>query len=204
MMVHAQETIPQQSQQESLLPSQDTTASSGDNVGSIFYGQPGKAALYSLVVPGGGQIYNKRYWKAPLVWALEGYAGYHLFNSIKRSKRATSCWLSSLGEANGLTADCGEVFEPSMLPGPGGYQTTAFQNQSFQVRQSARSQKDLAWILMSAAHLLNVIEAFVDRHLINFDVSEDLSFHNQPLEGIVQDNIYESVTLVRVTIPLGR
>jgi len=149
MSGNAQFSNPQESSERDSI-----STSESNNVGSIFYGQPGKAALYSAIIPGGGQIYNKRYWKAPIIWGLEGYAIYHLTKSISKS---------------------------------------------------ARSQKDLAWILFSAAHLLNVVEAFVDRHLINFDVSEDLSFHNRPSQLIMKDqNLGSSITLVRVTIPIGR
>jgi hypothetical protein len=38
---------------------------------SIFKGKPGKAALYSLIIPGGGQIYNKKWWKVPLALGID-------------------------------------------------------------------------------------------------------------------------------------
>jgi len=189
---NAQFSNPQESSERDSI-----STSESNNVGSIFYGQPGKAALYSAIIPGGGQIYNKRYWKAPIIWGLEGYAIYHLTKSISNSKATTSCWMNALDATMGRAEDCSVDVAPLV--------DNLRISEAFDERQSARSQKDLAWILFSAAHLLNVVEAFVDRHLINFDVSEDLSFHNRPSQLIMKDqNLGSSITLVRVTIPIGR
>ena len=144
----------------------DTTATSStskkNSFTSIFYGQPGKAALYSLILPSAGQIYNKRYWKVPFILAIEGGAIWYLDNRISAFQNRDRCWQSFLVNSAEPDAICGTLGLSDI-------------NSAFNSRQSARSQKDLAWVFMGLAHLFNVIEAFVDRHLINFDTSEDLT-----------------------------
>ncbi len=172
----------------------------GPGVGSIFYGQPGKAALYSLVVPGGGQFYNRRYWKIPIVWGVEGFALHNLIQNINTSRDATSCWRATLGDTdNGDLRRCSADVQALVA------NSTTQQDAAFDERQSARSGKDVAWILMSTAHLFNIIEAFVDRHLINFDTTEDLSFHNRPNPNITgTSSLVSDITLLRVTVSLNR
>lgn len=133
----------------------------------VFEGQPGKAALYSLILPGAGQIYNKRYWKAPLVWAGEGYIIYNLATKISSYNKLNNCHISLTNADGNASLYCGTVSSV----------TTAFSN-----AQSARSDKELAWVFMGAVHLINVLDAFIDRHLINFDTSDDLSFNFSPTD----------------------
>ena len=132
---------------------------------SVFYGDPGKAALYSLIVPGAGQLYNKRWWKVPLVWAGEGYLIYNLIQSLDTYQTWDTCWKSFLDD------------DPTFIcPSDNTPSTTT---DAFAIRQSARSQREQAWIFLSIGHLINVFEAFIDRHLINFDVSENLTLKIQ-------------------------
>lgn len=191
----------QQRDAEPISTEEDLPQSSSDpGVGSIFYGEPGKAAFYSLIVPGGGQVYNKRYWKVPIIWGIEGYAIYNLTQKISASRDATSCWRATLGEvdAENLSLCSAAVmgFDAN---------SAAQQNEAFDERQSARTGKDVAWIIMSVAHLFNIVEAFVDRHLINFDTNEDLSHHNRPDPNMFNRSYLGSdVTFLRVNISLNR
>ncbi len=174
--------------------SKDTTtiSNSSDNKNSftsIFYGQPGKAALYSLLIPGGGQFYNRRIWKIPLVYAGEGFAAYNLLKSLRSFRDKDQCWKSFVTDASNPDPICG---------------TTDNLGSAFDLRQSARSGKEVAWIIMSVAHLMNVVEAFVDRHLINFDTSEDLSIHNLPNYEIVNHGFdIQPLNFISIKIPLN-
>jgi hypothetical protein len=49
----------------------------------MFAGRPGKAALYSLIIPGAGQAYNKKYWQVPIVWGAVGTVGYFVIDNSK-------------------------------------------------------------------------------------------------------------------------
>ncbi len=153
----------------------------------VFYGEPGKAALYSLIAPGGGQIYNKAYWKVPLVWAGEGYAIYHLSNSISSYNRLNDCHTALvLGDTDTSAIICdGQTSTGTVFTGA----------------QSARQQKELAWVFVGGAHLLNVLDAFIHRHLINFDTSEDLTIFSVTESSFSLAST--QITIARIRIPLN-
>ncbi len=147
----------------------------------IFYGEPGKAALYSLIIPGAGQLYNKRWWKVPLVYALEGSAVYLMINNIDFYNQWNNCYIDLVNGTNPSTF-CGTIDDRST---------------AFRIRDSARRNRELSFIFMGLAHLLNVVEAFVDRHLINFDTTDDLTFQSPPIP------MNSQITLARIVIPLN-
>lgn len=123
----------------------------------MFSGNPGKAALYSLVVPSAGQFYNKRYWKVPLALAAEGAAIYNLIDNFNTFKQWDEEWKCAV---NGQPQKLTTITNVNTLKG---------------IRDRARKRKDDAWLILIGVHLLITADAFIDRHLIEFDVSEDLS-----------------------------
>ena len=150
----------------------------------VFKGEPGKAALYSLIVPGGGQVYNKDYWKVPLVLAAEGAAVYNLIQNTQDYNLWNNCYLSII-DGDDSTYSCSSE---------GITQSTAFR-----IRNTARSNREMSYVFVGLAHLLNIVEAFVDRHLTLFDVSDDLSFF-EPYPNIIQE---PRVDFISINIPLN-
>ena len=143
---------------------------------SIFEGRPGKAALFSLVIPGGGQAYNKKWWKIPLAWGIDGAAGYWVYHTAKGYKYYDTIYRDLLaGKGNEFFRNARDVEA---------------------VRSSWRQRKEYAWVYMGIAHLVTVFDAYVDRHLIEFDINEDLTSHNYSEIG--------AFPLVGVSIPLDR
>jgi hypothetical protein len=128
----------------------------------IFYGNPGRAALYSLVIPAGGQIYNRRWWKVPMVWGLHGSAIYLIHTNGSRAREFKGIWEDLLMDKRdniyGIT-------DP---------------NQARNIRQNFQRNTEYSWAFLIIAHLVTVFDAFVDRHLIEFDVSDDLSIRIIP------------------------
>ena len=124
---------------------------------SMFAGNPGRAALYSLLVPGGGQFYNKKYWKIPLVLAAEGAAISVLVNNIKIYNRWDKAFMDSIAN----------------IPNP--FSEGRSTSEILDVRNSARKNRDYAIVGVVIVHIIQVADAFVHRHLIEFDVSDDLS-----------------------------
>lgn len=133
----------------------------------IFSGNPGKAALYSLIVPGGGQAYNKRYWKIPIVWIAVGWVGYLAIqgnNEYKKANNVYKCLLKGeLCDYNGITS--------------------ATQLRPY--RDQLRSSRERKWVTFGIIYLVQSIEAYIDRHLIDFDLEEDLSFKQNFENGSV-------------------
>ena len=182
--IEAQFTAPEDeiSTQETTISDQDTL-NERSSFFDIFTGKPGKAAFYSLLIPGGGQYFNKRYWKIPLVYAIEGGALYWLL--WNRSEE--SYWQTGyLGLLNGEISDYGGV-------------NNASRAKTF--RDFYRKNKEYAYIVVILAHLLNVFDAFIDRHLIDFDIDDDLSFRASPTNQQWSLPTYGTITL---KIPLSR
>ena len=143
---------------------------------SIFEGRPGRAALFSLVIPGGGQAYNKKFWKIPLAWGIDGAAGYWVYFTDERFKFYDGIYRDLLaGKTNDFFRNSRDV-EPA--------------------RNAWRQRKEYAWVYMGIAHLVTVFDAYVDRHLIEFDINEDLTTHNYFEVG--------AFPIVSITIPLDR
>jgi len=137
----------------------DTLAEEQDTIigfFNIFKGEPGRAALYSLIVPGGGQIYNKKWIKAPIIIATDAVAfGIAIY------------WTR---EYNVFNAEYTKYVngEPNIYLNIN--QTTLISQ-----RNLLRKYRDYSWFAAGIVHLITVVEAFVDRHLLEFDMNEDLT-----------------------------
>lgn len=126
------------------------------------YPNPNKALYLSLVFPGGGQLYNKRWWKAPIVWG--GYVAliYSARYNTRLYRRLQADYLAELHN---------EPHEFSGIYNAGDLK---------RLRDGFDKNKQLSYIGMFGLHVIQAAEAFVDCHLKTFDVSDDLSFRLQP------------------------
>lgn len=129
---------------------------------TMFEGTPGRAALYSAIIPGAGQIYNKRWLKAPIVWGLEGTAIYFIVDYNRLFQEF------DIGYKGVLRS---EIISYRGL-------TNAASIKSY--RDRFKKYRDYSIIALAVAHILNIADAFVDRHLIEFDMDEDISFQYGP------------------------
>ena len=137
----------------------DSTVKNENGFFSMFEGEPGRAALYSAIIPGAGQVYNKRWLKVPIVLGLEGTAiGFISFYSKQHAE-------VSLGY-KGLVR--GEISSYRGITDPTGLKN---------IRDKLKKYRDYSIIALTVAHVLNITDAFVDRHLMEFDVDEDISFN---------------------------
>jgi hypothetical protein len=131
---------------------------------------PHKATIYSMILPGLGQAYNRKYWKIPIV-----YAGFGLFYYlIDYNNNEYQKWKAAYNHTL-LDPDNEEppVNEYEELYGD----NPDFLNSS---KNTARRFRDLNYILAGVWYLLNVIDATVDAHLFTWEVDEDLSFRIEP------------------------
>ena len=127
---------------------------------------PAKATLLSLAVPGLGQAYNKKYWKMPLVYAALGTSLY--FALDQQSK----------------FVDFKDALAKRLDDDPTTMDTKYMENFSDENLRSLidfhRKNRDLLVVTTAIAYALNVLDAAVDAHLYNFDVSDDISAVFQP------------------------
>ncbi|GAA4428076.1 hypothetical protein GCM10023188_11930 [Pontibacter saemangeumensis] len=139
--------------------------------------RPAKAALWSAVIPGGGQFYNKAYWKIPIVYATGAVLGYFLIdNNTKYQSFRTALLLRSDKDSTTVDEYANNPEFPSLNETFGG---DALRNIKFR-RDYYRRNRDLTVLLSIGAYALQMAEAYVHAHLKEFDVSDDLALRVQP------------------------
>lgn len=142
---------------------------------------PRKATIYSAVLPGLGQAYNKKYWKIPLIYAGFGAIGYFI-NWNNENYQLFKIGYSHLTDTIPETQDYLKIEAVRRnnydLDNPNHYNNlkTALQRQQDYYRRN----RDLLIISMVAFYGLNIIDASVDAHLFDFDISDDLTMKWQP------------------------
>ncbi len=140
---------------------------------------PKKATLYSAILPGLGQAYNKKYWKIPIIYAGFGTIGYFIgWNNgfYKTYKQAYSDLTDGNSETNShLDLDAAQYYDLDNSTDYNNFKT-GLSNQSEYLRRN----RDLLIISMIGFYGLNIIDASVDAHLFDFDISEDLTMNWQP------------------------
>jgi hypothetical protein len=124
---------------------------------------PRKATIYSAIIPGAGQIYNRKYWKLPIVYGGLGACIYFIDRNTKKFNIYKQ----------GLIAD--KDGDPATINTTG---YSAFQLDELQ--DTYRNWKDLSWIVCAGVYVLQILDANVDAHLRYFDVSKDLSLFILP------------------------
>ncbi|MCG2419829.1 DUF5683 domain-containing protein [Aequorivita sp. F47161] len=118
---------------------------------------PAKAAFYSAVLPGLGQAYNKKYWKIPIIYAGMAAGIYFYKQQDDDYNRFRDAYKRRLA---GYTDDEFQGISDDRL---------------INAQKSAQKNKGLSVIVTVAFYLLNVVDANVDAHLKQYEVSEDLS-----------------------------
>ena len=123
---------------------------------------PAKAAFYSALVPGLGQAYNKKYWKIPIVYIGLGVGIYSYTWNQKKYQGFRSEYKKRL--ANGGQIDTsdptyGRLSTESVIRGQKFYQ----------------KNRDLSVLITAGLYILNIVDANVDAHLLQFNVNDDLS-----------------------------
>ncbi|MDR1154920.1 MAG: DUF5683 domain-containing protein [Bacteroidales bacterium] len=132
---------------------------------------PAKAAIMSAVMPGLGQIYNKKYWKVPIVYAAVGVSvGIFLKwqNSYSQWRRAYIDYFDNDPNTNYWQTVYN--FTPTMDIG----------NAITRAKDKFRAWRDWSIVAVVAAYALNIIDANVDAHLIDFSLDDNISLNIQP------------------------
>jgi hypothetical protein len=123
---------------------------------------PSKAAFYSAIFPGMGQIYNKKYWKAPIVWgALAIPAYYYQINNSDYKRFRTAYKLRKNGLVDEFTIDGQEIVSIETLE-------TA--------QKQLRENRDMSLLSGVIIYILQIVEASVNAHLLQFNTDDNLSF----------------------------
>ncbi|WP_118976163.1 DUF5683 domain-containing protein [Taibaiella koreensis] len=126
---------------------------------------PKKIALFSAIVPGLGQYYNKQYWKIPVIYALVGTAIYFVNDNLKN-------YNAFRRELAGRRSNPNFVRQFPQYTDEGTLQSA---------QDYYRRNLDLTVLLTGVGYTLQVIDAVVFAHLKGFDISEDISIRYRPV-----------------------
>ncbi len=135
---------------------------------------PSKAAFYSAVFPGLGQIYNKRYWKVPIVYATMGTSIYaYMYNDDLYDRFRDAFKRRRAGFTDDEFYD---INRSGIELGNPDLSDEALQD----AQERYQRDRDLALVITIALYALNIIDANVDAHLKQFNVDDDLSAEIHP------------------------
>lgn len=148
-----------------------------------FKPNPTKAVIYSAICPGLGQIYNRKYWKLPLVYGSYLGCAYAIawnsnqYNDYKQAYRDitdddpdTNSWANFIRsgnnrDPNSWTTEYKNWFESSLK----------------NKRDYYRRYRDLSYIITIGVYALTMVDAYVDAQLFDFDISPNLNVHVEPV-----------------------
>jgi hypothetical protein len=133
-----------------------------------------RATLYSAILPGAGQVYNKKYWKVPIIYAALGISAYAFFYNKNWYNK---CQYALNVTIDGYTDSTLNTVDPQLRP----FVTSNDQNGIITYRDNFRKNQDYSVLFFLLFYGLNIVDATVDAHLKDFNVNSDLSFKIKPL-----------------------
>jgi len=124
-----------------------------------------KKATYFAIIPGGGQIYNRKYWKLPIVYAgfaVTGYFGFTNRDMYKKYGEAYTCKVTNPDCTNELAQKYSE-------------------QDLISIRDYYRRNMELSFIIMGGWYILQMLDAMVDANLYYWEVDDEISISVQPV-----------------------
>lgn len=145
----------------------------------MFAHSPNKATFYSAILPGMGQVYNNKYWKVPIIYAgfcgLIYYTNYtnYVYNKYKNAYNIK------------LRIEAGEVGLDDSYPNTNGENLR-------RTKDTWKRYRDMNIIGIGVLYVAQILDASVDAHLFDYDVSQDLSMKFEPV--LIPNNMYKPNT----------
>jgi hypothetical protein len=146
---------------------------------------PTKATLFSVVLPGLGQVYNKKYWKIPIIYAGFGIFTYFIVKNSKEYKKYLEAY--------------NYVVSGDTMPIDNDYAYKYNKDQLLQGKNYYRRNMEVSYILTGVWYILNIIDASVDAHFFDYDISDDLSIRIDPM---INDRFQYNGTVTGIKLTL--
>ena len=134
---------------------------------------PNKAALFSAIVPGLGQAYNKKYWKMPIIYTAIGTSLYFGVSNSRNFNKYKTAYINRLDD------------DPETIDQFEGLLSDAGLESDIDFYQRNR---DLAFIVTGLFYIFNIVDAAVDAHLFYFPKNDNLSFNLEPSLQLTHNN----------------
>ncbi|MDC3032258.1 DUF5683 domain-containing protein [Bacteroidota bacterium] len=119
---------------------------------------PKEVAIYSSIIPGSGQFINKKIWKIPIIYTCIGTCIYFASDNNKKYKTYKDEFLNRQNNS---------ISNPEL--------TNISSQDLIVLKDYYRRNRDVSYLFLALSYFINIIDASVDRHLMTFDVNEDLS-----------------------------
>ena len=126
---------------------------------------PKKAAIYSAIIPGAGQIYTKKYWKVPIIYGGIITSGYFIKDNQDNYNMYKEAALTSI-ENN---------YED---------QLHFTYSELITLKDYYKRNREISYFSFVGIYILNVVDASVNAHLFHFDISDDISFNIRPFSTL--------------------
>lgn len=158
----------------------DTTVSVAVKDTLSIIHSPRKATIYSAILPGLGQAYNRKYWKIPVIYGLGGLLTYFVVDNNKQYVIYKNAFKDRLDGDPSTVDPYVNIYSDDDLR---------------VLKNYYRRNRDLAYIGMGVTYILNIIDAAVDAHLFYFDVSDDLTLKAEPAVAPIHNTAFAGVRL---------
>ena len=135
----------------------------------VTWPSPHRATLWGFI-PGAGQIYNKKYWKLPIVYAGFAVTGYFAFSNRKEYLRYKDAYLCAEKQDNEEDFVCNDPLAQRYS-----------KNDLLTITDYYRRNMELSFIIMGAWYILQVLDATVDAHLYYWNVDDNLTLKVEPV-----------------------
>ena len=133
---------------------------------------PKSATILSAAVPGLGQVYNRKYWKVPLIYAGAGALLYVISANSARYKTFKNAYSLRI-DGDTTTID---IYDIQMINNEPKYSEEALLN----VKDFYRRNRDVSYIFLGVLYMLNIVDAAVDAHFFDYEITDDLSLEVRP------------------------
>ena len=163
----------------------DDTIASQNYVYDAKIHSPERAAMLSAAVPGLGQIYNKKYWKLPLLYGGAATLIYFInFNNNRYKLYRDAYYEAKIG--NGFTKEILAEF-----PFISGNNPQRYVNTFESYKEDYRRYREYCIFGLIGLYIANILDANIDAYFINFDVSKDLTVQVKPYvdNSLLSENI---------------
>ena len=125
-----------------------------------------KATLLAVFLPGAGQIYNKAYWKLPILYGGYAALGYVISFNGKGYNRFKKAYDLMTDDDETTNPDFGSSYSPDLIRN---------------TRNNYRRYRDMAIFYTVGLYLVSIVDAYVDASLSHYDISDDLSLKVEPM-----------------------
>ena len=174
--VASQDSLPAEKPQPTLIKGEKEKPKPTLEIEKTWKPDPKKAMWMAIVIPGGGQIYNRKYWKLPIVYG--GIMGclyaYNWNNQMYSDYRQAFLDI--------MDADPNSKSYETFFPSGYDFQSNEeYLKELFKKRKNRyRRWRDLSVFACVGVYLVSIVDAYVDAHLSSFDISEDINLSIHP------------------------